>query len=357
MLVDEPKAIDQAKLEAFVGRVLDDLGGMLSTAMALIGDKLGLYKAMADAGPLTSAELAERSGTAERYVRDWLVNQAAGGYVTYDPATGRYTLPPEQALALTDENSPFFVAGGFQVITGIFRAEPRIAEAFRSGGGLCWGDQDAELFEGTERFFRPGYVGNLVSSWIPALEGVGAKLEAGASVADVGCGHGASTLILAQAYPRSRFYGFDNHAPSIERARDEAAKAGLADRVTFQVADAASFPGEGYALVAFFDCLHDMGDPVAAARRARETLAPDGTLLVVEPMAGERVEDNLNPLGRVLSAASALCCTANALATGPVALGSMATEQQLREVMEAAGFTRFRRAAETPFNRVFEARP
>lgn len=352
-------AIDQAKLEAFLGTVVGDFGAAISAALVAIGDRLGLYRAMAAGGPVTPAELAARTGTVERYVREWLINQAAGGYVAYDPATGRYTLPPEQALALTDESSPFFVGGGFEIICALMTAQQRVGADFRIGRGMAWGEHDPALFEGTERFFRPGYAAHLTTSWLPALEGVVEKLERGAVVGDVGCGHGASTIIMAQAYPRSRFIGFDSHPPSIERARELARQAGVAGRATFDVALAGEFPGadRGYDLVAFFDCLHDMGEPIAAVRRARETLDDDGTVLLVEPMAGKWVEENFNPIGRIFSAASTLVCTPNALATGGQALGAVASDQSLEEVFRAAGFGRFRRAAETPFNRIFEARP
>ena len=346
----------EAKLPAIIGKAVSDWGAVGGTALTLIGDKLGLYRAMAGAGPLTPTQVAQRSGTAERYVREWLVNQAAGGYVEYDPETGCYTLPDEHALALADESSPFFVVGGFQVLSALLKAEPRIADAFRTGAGVSWGEHDSLLFDGTQRLFRPGYARDLVSSWIPALEGVGEKLAAGATVADVGCGYGASTIILAQAYPRSRFFGFDNHAPSIERARKAAAAAGVANRVTFEVASATEYPGSGYDLVAYFDCLHYMGDPVGAARYAYQTLSPEGTVLAVEPMAGERVEENFNPVGRVFSACSVLACTPNALASGGHALGTIATEERLQRVFTEAGFTHFRRATQTPLNRIFEAR-
>lgn len=354
------QTIDQQKLEGFLGKVIGDWGAANGCALALLGDRLGLYKAMTGAGPITPAELAAKTGTIERYVREWLVNQASGGYVAYDPQTERYTLPPEHAMALTDETSPAYVAPGFQLMLAIVRAEPRIEEAFRTGGGMEWGEHHSDLFPATERFFRTGYLAYLVSSWIPALDGVEAKLKSGATVADVGCGHGASTRIMAQAYPNSRFHGFDNHAPSIEAARAEAEAEGVGDRITFEVATAQDFPGSGYDLIAYFDCLHDMGDPVGAMRYARRAVADDGTLLIVEPMAGEHVEENINPVGRVFSGASVLCCTPNAIATGGpegVALGTVATEQQLREVVLEGGFTRFRRATETPFNRIFEARP
>jgi SAM-dependent methyltransferase len=292
----------------------------------------------------------------ERYVREWLINQAASGYVEYDSATGRYSLLPEQAIALTDEKSLFYIGGAFYVVKAMMHAEPRITEAFRNGGGLLWGEHDPDLFIGTEKFFRPGYATHLVSSWIPALTGIEEKLKAGATVADVGCGHGASTIIMAQAFPNSRFFGFDNHAPSIERARKASREARVADRVTFEIADASEFPNENYDLIAFFDCLHDMGDPVGAVCRACETLAQDGSLLIVEPMAGNTVEENFNPFGRTCSAVSTLCCTANSLALGGPALGAVATEDALRETVLAGGFTQFRRVTETPFNRVFEAR-
>jgi SAM-dependent methyltransferase len=349
--------IDHDKLHEFMGKVLNDFGAALSSTLVYIGQKLGLYHAMAGAGWLTPAELAKKTEMNERYIREWLINQAASGYVTYDPATQRYQLPPEQAVALTDETSPFFVGGGFYVIKAMLRAEPRITEAFKNGGGMRWGEHDPDLFVGTERFFRPGYTAHLTSSWVPALSGIEDKLKAGVNVADIGCGHGASTVILAKAFPRSRFYGFDSHAPSIERACEAARQAGVEDRASFEVADAVSFPNHHYTLVAFFDCLHDMGDPVGAARRVRETLQADGSAMIVEPMAGNVIEENFNPVGRVFSAASALCCVPNSLAYGGPALGTVASEQALRACVREAGFTRFRRATETPFNRIFEAQP
>jgi len=349
--------IDEAKLNAFLGKVVGDFGAAMSVALANIGDQVGLYKAMAGAGPLTSAQVAERSHTTERYVREWLVNQAAGGYVEYDPASDRYHLPPEQALALADENSPFFVGGGFQLMLATIKAEPRIAEIFRSGEGMCWGEHDPSLFDGTRRFFRSSYLSHLVSDWLPALEGMTAKLQAGGKVADIGCGHGTSTILMAQAFPKSRFYGFDNHPPSIDRARAESSEAGVSDRVTFETASATEFQGQDYDLITFFDCLHDMGDPTGAAQRACGALKSDGAAMIVEPMAGNKVEENLNPVGRVYSGASVLCCTPNAICSGGPALGTIATDQALREVVLAGGFRSFRRATETPFNRVFEARP
>jgi SAM-dependent methyltransferase len=328
----------------------------MTTLMAYTGDKLGLYRAMADGAPVTSSDLAARTGTAERYVRDWLVNQAAAGFLAYDAANGTYTLPPEQALALTADDSPACVAGAFQVFAAVTRSLPRALDNVRTGGGMFWGEHDADLFEGTERFFKPGYIGSLVPAWIPALDGVQAKLEAGAVVADVGCGHGASTILMAQAFPNSRFIGYDFHEPSIERARHAAAAAGLGDRVEFHLAESSDFPAGDYDLVAFFDCLHDMADPDAAATRAYATLKPGGTVLLVEPMAGRTVEENFNPVGQIYSAASVLICTPNAIAGGGTGIGTIASDDDLARVFERAGFASFRRATETPFNRIFEAR-
>ncbi|HST55163.1 MAG TPA: class I SAM-dependent methyltransferase [Solirubrobacteraceae bacterium] len=350
--------IDEDRLQAFMGQALGDMGAAVSAPLMIIGEKLGLYKAMAGAGPLSSAEVAERAGAAERYVREWLANQAAGGYVEYDPASDRYVLPAEHALALADENSPFYVLGFYHSISSLFADEPRLTEVFRSGEGFGWHEHDHRLFMGTERFFRPGYLAHLVAEWIPALDGVQEKLQAGAKVADVGCGHGASTIIMAQAYPSSSFIGFDYHDASIERAREAAAAAGVSDRVSFEVAPAKGYPGEGYDFVAVFDCLHDMGDPVGAAQHVRQSLAPDGTWMIVEPMAGDRLEDNLNPIGRVFYGASTLICTPASLDQEVgLALGAQAGEARLSKVLGDAGFTRVRRAAETPFNMVLEARP
>jgi 2-polyprenyl-3-methyl-5-hydroxy-6-metoxy-1,4-benzoquinol methylase len=349
--------INQAKLEAFLGKVVGDLGAAMSVSLSSIGDKLGLYKAMAKSGPVTSAELAKQTATAERYVREWLINQAAGGYIEYDPATRTYTLPYEHAVALTDEDSPFFVGGGFQLTSAVLKAQFRIEQNFKSGAGMLWGEHDPELFRGTERFFRASYLGHLVQSWLPALDGVVDKLQSGATVADVGCGHGASTIIMATAFPKSTFYGFDNHEPSIERARQAATEAGVSGRVTFETATATAFPDRQFNLIAFFDCLHDMGDPLGALKRSHATLRSDGTVMVVEPMAGATTEENFNPVGRVYSGASVLCCTPNALASGPIALGTIPPDAELEKIAVAAGFSRFRRATETPFNRIFELRP
>ncbi len=351
-------AVDPGKLEQFVGKAIGDLGAALSAALVVIGDKLGLYKAMADAGPLLPAELAGRTATAERYVREWLNAQAAAGYVNYDANTGRYFLSEEQAVALVDESSPACVLGGFQAMTAAMKAEPKISEGFRTGRGVGWHEHDPGLFQGTERFFRPGYAANLVSAWIPALDDVEAKLQAGARVADVGCGHGVSTMLMARAYPKSTVVGFDYHAPSIERARQLATEAGLGERVGFAVAPAKSYPGRDYDLVTFFDCLHDMGDPVGAAAHVRSTLKPDGTWMLVEPFANDRPEDNFNPVGRVFYSASTLICTPASLAQEVgLALGAQAGEARLREVVLKAGFTRVRRATQTPFNLVLEVRP
>jgi SAM-dependent methyltransferase len=350
--------IDQAKLEAFMGQAVTDMGAIISAPLMVIGEKLGLYKAMAHAGPLTSAEIAERSGAAERYVREWRGNQAAGGYVTYDPETDRYTLPDEQALALADEDSPFYILGIYDSIASLYADEDRILEAFRSGEGMGWHEHDHRLFRGTERFFRPGYRASLVAEWIPALDGVQEKLERGATVADVGCGHGASTIIMAEAFPNSQFFGFDYHDQSIERAREAAGEAGVADRIQFAVAAAKDYPGSGYDLVCVFDCLHDMGDPVGASAHVLETLADDGTWMIVEPFANDRVEDNLNPVGRVFYGASTVICTPASLSQEVgLALGAQAGQARLTEVLKEGGFTRVRRATETPFNLVLEARP
>ena len=349
-------ALDEAKVQEFVGKALTDLGGALTAAQVLIGDKLGLYRAMAGAGPMTPAELALRTETHERSIREWLAAQAASGYLTYDAESGRYALPDEHAAALADDESPACVLGGFQGMMAAMRGTTRIAEAFRSGSGVGWHEHDPELFVGTERFFRPGYNANLVGSWIPALDGVATKLDRGADVADVGCGLGASTIIMAKAFPRSRFTGFDYHPESIAAARERAERAGVADRVRFEVAAAKSYPGR-YDFVTFFDCLHDMGDPVGAARHVRSSLAPDGTWMLVEPFAHDRVEHNLNPVGRVFYGASTLICTQASLAQEVgLALGAQAGEARLREVLREAGFGQVRRATETPFNMVLEVR-
>jgi SAM-dependent methyltransferase len=358
MATIEQQPLDPEKLQQFVFRAVEEVGATLNAALVVMGDKLGLYHALAGAGPLTPAELAERTGTAERYVREWLNAQAAGGYVAYEPDSGRYTLPPEQAVALTDEDSPAYLPGFFQIALGSVTDSPRITEAARTGAGVGWHDHVHDVHEGCERFFRPGYNANLVAEWLPALDGVVGKLERGGSVADVGCGHGASTIVMAKAFPNSRYAGFDYHDGSIATARERAQAAGVGDRVRFDTAPASAYAGDGYDLVTMFDCLHDMGDPVGAARHVRSTLAADGTWMIVEPAAGDRVEDNLNPVGRAYYSFSTLLCTPASLSQEVgLALGAQAGEARIREVAERGGFTRFRRVAETPFNLVFEARP
>ena len=350
--------IDEQKLEQFMGQFVQDMGAAATAPLVVIGDKLGLYKAMADGTPLTPAELAERTGCRERYVREWLCQQAASGYVEYDAADATFRLPPEQALALAHDDSPAFIPGAFQLIAAIVKDEPHITERFRSGEGFGWHEHDHDLFEGTERFFRPGYLANLVESWLPSLDGVVESLEAGARVADIGCGHGASTILMAQAYPASTFVGTDYHEGSIEAARRAAERAGVADRVTFEVSAAKALSGGPYDLVCVFDALHDMGDPVGAARQVRSQLADDGTWLVVEPFAGDAIEDNLNPVGRVFYAGSTMLCTPASLSQEVgLALGAQAGEQRLAEVLHEGGFSRVRRSAETPFNLVLEVRP
>jgi len=341
-----------------MARFVGDLGAAISAALVVIGDRLGLYRALADGEPVTAQELARRTGTDERYVLEWLSNQAAGGYVSYDAERETFSLTPEQSLALAQEGSPAFVPGAFQLATALTKDEERIGRAFLDGRGVGWHEHHHDLFRGTERFFRPGYATNLISSWIPALDGVQERLEGGALVADVGCGHGASTLLMAEAFPRSEFVGYDYHPESIEHARKAAADAGLSGRVSFEVAPAKEYPGDGYDLVAMFDCLHDMGDPVGAAAHVLEMLTPEGTWLIVEPFAGDRLEDNLNPVGRVFYGASTLVCTpASRDQEVGLALGAQAGEARLRTVVTAGGFTRLRRATETPFNLVLEARP
>ncbi len=347
---------DMEKLHAFVGRFVSDLGAAGHAGMVVIGERLGLYKALA-AGPVTAAELATKTGTDVRYLREWLSSQAAGGYVTYDESADKFSLNAEQAFTMADEDSPAYLPGAFELALGSLAAVPRIAESFRTGAGMGWGEHDAGVIHGCEKFFRSGYIGNLVSSWIPALEGVIAKLEAGAKVADVGCGKGASTILMAKAFPKSKFFGFDYHGGSIEGARESAARQGLNGRATFEVAAAKGFPGTNYDLVTVFDCLHDMGDPVGAAKHVREALAADGTWMIVEPFANDSLKDNMNPVGRMYYSFSTLLCTpcSRSQEVG-LCLGAQAGEARIREVVTKAGFTRFRRATETPFNIVYEAR-
>ena len=351
-------ALDMDKLHEFLGRALVDFGATFHAALVRIGDKLGLYKGLAAGGPQTPAELASRTGTAERYVREWLSCQAAGGYVSYDAAAGKFYLTEEQAFAMADDTSPAFMPGAFQVALAATKAEDQLTQRFKTGDGMGWHEHHHELFEGTERFFRPGYAANLLSAWIPALEGVHEKLHAGARVADVGCGLGASTILMSKAYPKSEFFGFDYHDKSIEKAKQRAKDAGAGGNVHFDTAMAKNFPGKDYDFVTFFDCLHDMGDPAGASQHVLSTMKKDGTWMIVEPMAGDKLEENLNPIGRAFYGASTLLCTPASLSQEVgLALGAQAGEKRLKQVVTAGGFTRFRRATQTPFNLIFEARP
>jgi 2-polyprenyl-3-methyl-5-hydroxy-6-metoxy-1,4-benzoquinol methylase len=358
MTISESQSVDTAKLQSFMGKMVGDMSAAISGALVLIGDKLGLYKTLAEGGAATPAELAQRTGTAERYVRESLAAQAASGYVDYDPASGRFSMTPEQAMALAHESSPVYVAGAFELIASAYLDEPKVTAAFRSGQGVGWHEHHECLFRGVERFFRSGYSASLVQEWIPALDGVTEKLTRGAKVADVGCGHGASTILMAKAFPNSRFIGFDYHEPSIQQARAAAKSADVAQSTRFEVAKAKNFPGRDYDLIACFDCLHDMGDPKGAAAHIRQALKPDGTFMLVEPFAHDHLEDNLNPVGRMYYAASTMICTPNSLSQEVgLGLGAQAGEARLREVVTSAGFGRMRRATETPFNLILEARP
>lgn len=351
-------AINEAKLNEFMGQFVGDLGAVMHAATIVVGDQLGLYKHLAQEGPCSAEALAKSTSTDPRYLKEWLSAQAASGYVTYDREGQQFSMTEEQAMALAEEGSPAFIPGAFQIAVAQFKAIPKMAQAMRTGLGIGWHEHDASLFHGTERFFRPGYAANLVSNWIPALDGVENRLKTGARVADVGCGHGASTLIMAKAYPEASIIGFDYHEPSIAHARRAAEEAGLGDRVKFEVARAQDFPGDDYDFVAVFDCLHDMGDPVGAASHVRKSLKSDGTWMIVEPFANDRLEDNLNPVGRIFYSASTFICTpASRSQQGAACLGAQAGEARLKEVVTDGGFTRFRRAAETPFNLVLEAKP
>jgi SAM-dependent methyltransferase len=357
MTTTETPRIDEVALEQFVHQAVGDLAAAISGLMVHLGDRLGLYRAMAGAGPLTPADLATLTGTKERYVREWLGNQTAGGYVAYDPAEGTFELRPEQAFVLADEKSPVFLNGAFESVASCYTDHEAFVQAFTTGKAVGWGDHDDRLYSGVVRLFRPGYEANLVSSWLPALDDVVEKLRDGASVADVGCGLGASTIIMAQAFEHSSFVGYDIHAPSIEAARVAATEAGVEHRAKFEVASALDFPGTGYDLVTMFDCLHDMGDPVGAARRVRESMAADGTLLLVEPAAGERLEDNLNPVSRLFYGLSTVICTPSSLAQDVgLGLGAQAGPKRLEEVLNEAGFSHVRVATQTPFNLIIEAR-
>jgi len=349
--------LDEAKLNDFMNKAVGDMGAAMMASLIAIGDKLGLYKAMASGEPMTSHEVAQRTSTSERYVREWLNAQAASGYVNYHAAEGKYSLSAEQAFALAQDDSPVYLPGFFLAAVSAARDVDKILHAFTTGEGVGWHEHHEWLFEGTEKFFRPGYNANLVSSWIPALDGVAEKLKRGAKVADVGCGHGASTVIMARAYPNSSFIGFDYHSGSIERARALGEQGGVGQRVVFDVASATAFPGTDYDFITFFDCLHDMGDPVGAARHVFRALKPGGVWMIVEPRAEDTVEENLNPVGRVFYAASTMICTPASLSQEVgMALGAQAGEKRIREVVMAGGFKSFRRAAETPFNLVFEAK-
>ena len=349
--------IDQTKLESFAMRTLSDFAGAYAGLLVSLGSKLGLYKAMAGAGPINSRELAARAGCAERYVREWLNAQAASGYISYHAISDTYELSPEHAMVLADEDSPVYIPDAWSIPAALWTGERKTIEAFRTGKGVAWGEHEDQLHSGVAAFYRNGYRSNLVSAWLPALDGVVERLNDGIAVADVGCGYGHSTVLMAEAFPRSRFYGFDTHAVSIEAAKRNAAKAGLGNRVTFDVAKAVDYPGKEYGLICFFDCLHDLGDPVAAARYAAEHLAPDGTVLLVEPFANDRVEDNISLVGQLYYTGSTLMCCAHAISEGgKLVLGAQAGEARLAEVFRKAGFTRFRRAAETPFNLILEAR-
>jgi 2-polyprenyl-3-methyl-5-hydroxy-6-metoxy-1,4-benzoquinol methylase len=358
MSVTESPPIDMERLHALLGQAVVEFGATANAALVVIGDRLGLYRELAAGGPQTSAELAGRTSTSERYVREWLGAQAAGGWIEYDAASDRYSMAPEQAMLFADPGGPAFVGGAFQIALGAAESREHIREAFTTGTGFGWGEHSHDVIEGCRRFFEPGYRANIVQSWIPALEGVEQKLEAGGKVADIGCGQGASSIVIADAYPRSTVHGTDAHDGSIDDARRLAAEAGVGDRVTFSVQPADALAPEGYDLVTTFDCLHDMGDPVGAARAVRSALAPDGTWMIVEPIAGDTVQENLNPVGRAYYAFSTLLCTPSSLSQEVgLALGAQAGEARLRDVLTTAGFTRVRRAAETPFNVVLEARP
>lgn len=349
--------VDLDTLMSFVFRAVDEVGATLNCALVVMGDRLGYYRVLADHGPLDAADLARRTNTGERYAAEWLNAQAAGGFVTYDPEARSYALPAEHAVALTDETSPAFLPGFFQIAFGTVRDAHRIFDLARDGDGLGWGEHNADVHLGCERFFRPGYAANLVAQWLPALDGVLAKLERGGRVHDLGCGHGSSTILMAQAFEASRFVGSDAHAPSIATAQARAAEAGVDDRIEWRVSTATEPNGTGYDLVTTFDALHDMGDPVGAARRVHESLADDGTWMVVEPAAGDRVEDNLNPVGRAYYGFSTLLCTPGSLSQDVgLAIGTQAGPARIRDIVTTAGFDRFRIAAQTPFNNVFEIR-
>ena len=350
--------VDEKKLNDFIGKSVGEWGAAMGALLTFTGDRLGLFKAMAGSGPMSASDLARKTSTNPRIIREWLSAQAAGGIVNYDASSDKFTLPDEVAFALTEENSPAYIAGGFQILAGLFKDEEKIIEAFKTGKGLGWGDHHHYLFQGTERFFKPNYVANLTSSWIPALQGIESKLKTGtAKVADVGCGHGVSTILMAKAYPEAKFIGFDFHKPSIDWARREAAKEGLKN-IQFEVATSTDFPGDDYDLITLFDCFHDMGNPLGAAKHALQTLRKkNGSLMLVEPFANDKTGDNLNPVGRVFYSASTLVCVPSSLNENGPALGAQAGESKIKEIIMEAGFSKFRRASQSPFNLVFEAKP
>jgi 2-polyprenyl-3-methyl-5-hydroxy-6-metoxy-1,4-benzoquinol methylase len=350
--------IDEGKLNQFIGQMLGDLGGAASIALVRIGDSLGLYRMLHSKGAMTCGELAKEAGVNERYLREWLSHQAASNYLTYEPMSGKFALPPEQAMVFAIEDSPVYMLGGFDLMATLIDAQPKVQDAFKSGAGVAWSDHTGCMFCAVARFFRPGYYNNLVTQWLPALEGVAAKLQQGAQVADVGCGHGWSTVLMAKAFPNSKFIGYDFHPSSIDHARAHAQEHDVTANTSFEVATAKAYPGTGFDLVTFFDCLHDMGDPVGAAAHVRQSLKPDGTWMIVEPMAGDRLEQNLNPVGRLYYAGSTLVCVPTSLSQEVgTALGAQAGEAKLREAITAGGFRNVRRATETPFNMILEALP
>jgi len=350
--------LDQDKLNAIIGKFASELGASMQGPAILIGEQLGLYKALSTNGPLTAGELAKKTGTAERYIREWLAGQAAGGYVNYNAASGKYMMTPEQSFTLANEDSPIYIPGAFYLVSSVYKDRGKLADAFRTGKGFGWHEHHNDLFIGTHKFFRPGYLANLVQNWLPSLEGVITKLQAGALVADVGCGYGSSTVIMAKAFPKSKFIGYDYHLESIEWAKNVAVTEGVSGNTTFEVALAKDYPRKEFDLVTFFDCLHDMGDPVGAAKHVHKSLKPDGTWMIVEPYSNEHVEENLNPVGRIFYNASSMICVPCSLAQEVgLAVGAQAGDSKIQEITSQGGFKRFRRATETPFNRIFEARP
>ncbi len=350
-------SVDPKKLEEFVMKAVADMGTSLSAMMVMLGEKLGLYRALQQHGPVTSEELSNKTNTSERYVREWLASQAAAGYIRYNPSDKKFSISAENAMVLADENSPTYLLGGYQILRSIFKDEDKFIKIFQTGEGLRWGEHHHDLFEGTAKFFKPSYMSNLVQSWIPSLEGTEEKLKEGAKVADIGCGYGVSTTIMAKAYPNSKFYGFDNHAPSIETAKKNISNDNIHKNINFSVVSANESIGNNYDLVAFFDCLHDMGDPLGALKFAKQSLKNDGTCMIVEPMANDNIEDNLNLVGRIYYSASTLICVPNSLADNGIALGAQAGEKRIEDLAHNAGFTKFKRAAQTPFNIVYEAKP